>query len=181
MPPSNAKWTNPYLLFHLPICLGKKYSQIRLLLVWQGFCFLWHSLSCWYCHALVYIWASSQENWFCCMQTRVQISLCIHTVWSVPVVHSRNYHSYHAIGQISIFQLVSGAEQAGFSFKWLETRKTVFWLAFRPTYQDFSEECVTKNLILLFLNYNICCGNSEEQSRWDGSFEHPKHMLKLMS
>ena len=28
---------------------------------------------------------------------------------------------------------------------------------------------------------NICCGYSKELSQWDGSFEHPKHMMKLMS
>ena len=27
---------------------------------------------------------------------------------------------------------------------------------------------------------NICCGNSKELSQSDSSFEHPKHMLKLM-
>ena len=32
----------------------------------------------------------------------------------------------------------------------------------------------------LFLNQNICCGYSKEPSQWDGSFEHPKHMFKLM-
>ena len=37
-----------------------------------------------------------------------------------------------------------------------------------------------KNLIFLFLNQNICCGYSKEPSQWDGSFEHPKHLLKLM-
>ena len=35
-------------------------------------------------------------------------------------------------------------------------------------------------LFFLFLNQNICCGYSKEPSRWDGSFEHPKHMFKLM-
>ena len=34
--------------------------------------------------------------------------------------------------------------------------------------------------IFLFLNQNICCGYSKEPSRWDGSFEHTKHMFKLM-
>ena len=38
----------------------------------------------------------------------------------------------------------------------------------------------TKKLIFLFLNQNTCCGYSKEPSQWDGSFEHPKHMLKLM-
>ena len=32
----------------------------------------------------------------------------------------------------------------------------------------------------LFLNQNICCGYSKEPSQWDGSSEHPKHMLKLI-
>ena len=35
-------------------------------------------------------------------------------------------------------------------------------------------------LFSLFLIQNICCGCSKEASQWDGSFEHPKHMLKLM-
>ena len=34
--------------------------------------------------------------------------------------------------------------------------------------------------ILLFLNQNLCCGDSKEQSQWDGSFEHSKQMLKLI-
>ena len=35
-------------------------------------------------------------------------------------------------------------------------------------------------LFFLFLNQNICCGYSKEPSRWVSSFEHPKHMFKLM-
>ena len=37
-----------------------------------------------------------------------------------------------------------------------------------------------KYLFFLFLDQNICCGYSKEPSQWDCSFEHPKHMLKLM-
>ena len=37
-----------------------------------------------------------------------------------------------------------------------------------------------ENLIFLFLNQSICCGYSKEPSQWNGSFNHPKHMLKLM-
>ena len=37
-----------------------------------------------------------------------------------------------------------------------------------------------RKIIFLFLNQNICCGYSKEPSQWDGSFEHPKHMLKIM-
>ena len=35
-------------------------------------------------------------------------------------------------------------------------------------------------LFILFLNQNICCGYSKEPSHWDASFEHPKHMFKLI-
>ena len=35
-------------------------------------------------------------------------------------------------------------------------------------------------LFFLFLSQNICCGYSKEPSQWDGSFEHEKHMFKLM-
>ena len=31
-----------------------------------------------------------------------------------------------------------------------------------------------------FLNQNICYGYSKEPSHWYGSFQHPKHMFKLM-
>ena len=34
---------------------------------------------------------------------------------------------------------------------------------------------VFKNYLILFLNQNICCGYSKEPS-----FEHPKHMFKLI-
>ena len=37
-----------------------------------------------------------------------------------------------------------------------------------------------EKLFFLFLNQNIWCGYSKEPSHWDGSFEHPKHMFKLM-
>ena len=39
--------------------------------------------------------------------------------------------------------------------------------------------CIVK-LFSLFLIQNICCGYSKEPIQWDGSFEHPKHMFKLM-
>ena len=39
--------------------------------------------------------------------------------------------------------------------------------------------CIGK-LFSLFLIQNICFGYSKESSQGDGSFEHPKHMLKLM-
>ena len=34
--------------------------------------------------------------------------------------------------------------------------------------------------MFLFLIQNICCGYSKESSQLDDSFEHPKHMIKLM-
>ena len=36
------------------------------------------------------------------------------------------------------------------------------------------------NLIFLFHNQNICCVCLKEPSQLDGSFKHPKHMLKVM-
>ena len=30
------------------------------------------------------------------------------------------------------------------------------------------------------LNQHICSGYSKDPSQWDNSFEHPKHMFKLM-
>ena len=35
-------------------------------------------------------------------------------------------------------------------------------------------------LFFLFLNQNLCCGYSKEPSHREGSFEHPKHLFKLM-
>ena len=47
-------------------------------------------------------------------------------------------------------------------------------------YTGFQINVSNWKLIFLFLNQNICCGHSKEPSQWDGSFEHPKYMLKLM-
>ena len=38
-----------------------------------------------------------------------------------------------------------------------------------------------RKLFFLFLNQNICCGYSKEPSQWDGSFEHPKHMFRVLN
>ena len=37
-----------------------------------------------------------------------------------------------------------------------------------------------QKIIILLLNQNKCCGYSKEPSQWDGSFEHPKHMLEYL-
>ena len=44
----------------------------------------------------------------------------------------------------------------------------------------FRVKSVYQKIFFFFLNQNICCGYSKEPSQWDGSFEHPKYMLKLM-
>ena len=47
----------------------------------------------------------------------------------------------------------------------------------RKLYRNFRSPDKRDNLKQVFLNFNICCGRSKEPSLWDGSFEHPKHML----
>ena len=47
------------------------------------------------------------------------------------------------------------------------------------------DETIYEILKLLFdfaleVWFSICCEYSKEPSKWDGSFEHQKHMLKLM-
>ena len=55
--------------------------------------------------------------------------------------------------------------------------KTIFWpenmLGLQIRMHDW-------NYFFLFLNWNIYCGYSIEPSRWDDSFEYPKHMFKPM-
>ena len=41
-------------------------------------------------------------------------------------------------------------------------------------------ECIIEINFLYFSHQNICYGYSKETSQWDGSFELPKHMFKLM-
>ena len=60
-------------------------------------------------------------------------------------------------------------EETFMLYSWKKRASAGLWL--RVCYE---------NLILIFLNQNICCGYSKEPSQWDGSFEHPKHMIKLM-
>ena len=38
-----------------------------------------------------------------------------------------------------------------------------------------------KNSFFIFLNQTFCFGYSKEPSQCDGSFEHPKHMLKMIN
>ena len=50
----------------------------------------------------------------------------------------------------------------------------------KPVYTGLQIRVRTRKLFFLFLNQNICCGYSKEPSQWDGSFEHPKHMLEII-
>ena len=50
----------------------------------------------------------------------------------------------------------------------------------RPDCPDPQIRVRKRKLFFLFFNQNTCCGYSKEPSRWDGSFEHPKQMLKLI-
>ena len=53
---------------------------------------------------------------------------------------------------------------------------TVSSRAYRPP----DKSAYLKKYFLYFWS-KTCCGYPKEPSRWDGSFEHPKHMLKLMN
>ena len=49
-----------------------------------------------------------------------------------------------------------------------------------PVFSGLQIRVRNQKLFFLFLNQNICCGCSKEPSHWDGSFEQPKQMLKLI-
>ena len=63
--------------------------------------------------------------------------------------------------------------------KIVKGRKITNILSFESAYRPL-DKVHNEKLIFLFLNQNICCGYSKELSQWDGTFEHQKHMLKLM-
>ena len=44
--------------------------------------------------------------------------------------------------------------------------------------EDLGQQERVPKIVFLFLNQNICCGYSKEPSQRDGSFEHPKDMVK---
>ena len=49
-----------------------------------------------------------------------------------------------------------------------------------PVFRSPDKSVYWKIIFLKFLNQNIFCGYSKEPSQSGGSFEHPKHMFKLM-
>ena len=53
-------------------------------------------------------------------------------------------------------------------------------LFFKDLYRTLDKSAYQK-LFFLILIQNICCGYSKEPSPWDSYFEHPKHMIKLIS
>ena len=62
----------------------------------------------------------------------------------------------------SCYSIKLGNQQS-FSFRTRPTDKSAYWK------------------IIFFISHpKICCGYSKEPSQCDGSFEHPKHMFKLM-
>ena len=56
----------------------------------------------------------------------------------------------------------------------VECAAVTFFLTFPATIIQYNSGAIEK-IFFLFLNQNICCGYSKEPS-----FEHPKHMFKLM-
>ena len=64
---------------------------------------------------------------------------------------------------------------------WLKYTKIIATLCFKLLQKSWLQlRARNRKMIFLFLNQNICCGYSKEPSHWDGSFEHPKHMLNTM-
>ena len=62
-------------------------------------------------------------------------------------------------------------------------------LHIRNIFRTLDKSAYQKNIFLISLKhmlwvlkrtFSLCCGYSKEPSQWDGSFEHPKHMIKLM-
>ena len=73
------------------------------------------------------------------------------------------------------------------------TNKTLRVISLQPFINEMAGICYMKQysfynknqafiwkLFFLFFNRTIHCGYSKEPSQWDGSFEHPIHMIKLM-
>ena len=58
----------------------------------------------------------------------------------------------------------------------------IFWCNITVTSVNLKifEQAFNRKIVFLFLNQHICCGYSKEPSQWEGSFEHPKHMLKII-
>ena len=59
----------------------------------------------------------------------------------------------------------------------------MYWLRlldFVLPYKLTGLQILIKNYFSYFSTRIICCGYSKEPSQRDGSFEHPKHMFKLM-
>ena len=81
----------------------------------------------------------------------------------LSILNSLNAHKFPKFQPILMILVSKIMVHRAFSDK---TYLLLLWWLFPLT--DFK-------LIFLFLNQNICCGYSK-----NGSFEHPKHMLKLM-
>ena len=62
---------------------------------------------------------------------------------------------------------------------WHENAKSGFYVCNIVTGLQIRE--FNQKLIFLFLNQNMFCGCSKELSQRDGSFEHLKHMFKLIT
>ena len=74
---------------------------------------------------------------------------------------------------ISLFMLLSPIFWRFLSFK-----RSPLW--YGKQYLRTLVKSAYQKTNLLISQPNICCGYSKEPSQWDSSFEHPKHMLKLI-
>ena len=73
--------------------------------------------------------------------------------------------------------IIKWVEETGHNL-WHQVMGLWLFLTFLDiVYPHFRHKSNIVKLFSLFLIQNICSGYSKEPSQWDGSFEHPKHIL----
>ena len=124
------------------------------------------------CHVMNYMGLDERKPVFGDLQTsKVQTSLRICAVWSVPLLFAfwKSIISWLATSEISIFKLVSVAEQAGLNLTLSETLKAGF-LTSRPTWFDISKLILVPSLKLT--KYNSIDGMATSRDENHDRFCH---------
>ena len=113
-----------------------------------------NSFSCSY--IITYLWYQNQPNWLTIMWSRL--------------------HDFY------LNRHLTAGSNISITFTVCEKNAELWWCSsiLQEHYPGPQIRVGNGKLFFLFLNQNICYGYSKEPSHWDGSFEHPKHMFKLM-